>query len=160
MVDGRSWPAAGLASAPPCVEESPSVPPAARLFQLPHLPPRSCSNWRSPSGRRSTCASRRRLVDDAAWSENEDADEFMLQPGSIDAITDFWNWINDGAGSGDVGLHGDFSSYDEWEEARGLVERGERELSDYGGELPATEPPEEWQRYCDWQRQFRTRGAS
>ena len=94
-------------------------------------------------------------MDDAAWSENEDADEFMLQPGSIYAITDFWNWINDGAGSGDVGLHGDFSSYDEWEEARGLVERGERKLSDYGGELPGIEPPEEWKRYCDWQRHFR-----
>ena len=79
----------------------------------------------------------------------------MLQPGSINAITDFWNWINDGAGSGDVGLHGDFSSYDEWEEARGLVERGERKLSDYGGELPGIEPPEEWKRYCDWQRHFR-----
>ena len=99
-------------------------------------------------------------MDDAAWSENDDADEFMLQPGSIDAITDFWNWINDGAGSGDVGLHGDFSSYDEWEEARGLVERGERKLSDYGGELPGIEPPEEWKRYCDWQRHFRTGGAS
>ena len=46
-------------------------------------------------------------------------------------------------------------SYDEWEEARRLVERGERKLSDYGGELPGTEPPEEWKRYFDWQRQFR-----
>ena len=62
-----------------------------------------------------------RLVDDAAWGDNQDADEFMLQPGGIDAITEFWNWINDGAGSGGVGLHGDFNmtgSYDEWEEAR------------------------------------------
>ena len=78
-----------------------------------------------------------RLVDDAAWGDNQDADEFMLQPGGIDAITEFWNWINDGAGSGGVGLHGDFNmtgSYDEWEEARRLVERGERKLSDYGGE--------------------------
>ena len=99
-----------------------------------------------------------RLVDDAAWVDNQDADEFMLQPGGIDAITEFWNWINDGAGSGGVGLHGDFNmtgSYDEWEEARRLVERGERKLSDYGGELPGTEPPEEWKRYFDWQRQFR-----
>ena len=99
-----------------------------------------------------------RLVDDAAWGDNQDADEFMLQPGGIDAITEFWNWINDGAGSGGVGLHGDFNmtgSYDEWEEARRLVERGERKLSDYGGELPGTEPPEEWKRYFDWQRQFR-----
>ena len=58
-----------------------------------------------------------RLVDDAAWGDNQDADEFMLQPGGIDAITEFWNWINDGAGSGGVGLHGDFNmtgSYDEW----------------------------------------------
>jgi hypothetical protein len=57
-----------------------------------------------------------------------------------------------------VGLHGDFNmtgNYDEWEEARRLVERGERKLSDYGGELPGTEPPEEWKRYFDWQRQFR-----
>ena len=99
-----------------------------------------------------------RLVDDAAWSENQDADEFMLQPGGIDAITEFWNWINDGAGSGGVGLHGDFNmtgSYDEWEEPRRLVERGARKLSDYGGELPGIEPPEEWKRYFDWQRQFR-----
>ena len=90
--------------------------------------------------------------------ENIAADEFMLQPGGIDAITEFWNWINDGAGSGGVGLHGDFNmtgSYDEWETARRLVERGERKLSDYGGELPGTEPPEEWKRYFDWQRQFR-----
>ena len=57
-----------------------------------------------------------------------------------------------------VGLHGDFNmtgSYDEWEEARRLVERGERKLSDYGGELPGIEPPEEWKRYFEWQRQFR-----
>ena len=90
-----------------------------------------------------------RLVDDTAWVENQDADEFMLQPGGIDAITEFWNSINDGAGSGGVGLHGDFNmtgSYDEWEEARRLVERGERKLSDYGGELPGTEPPDEWKR--------------
>ena len=75
----------------------------------------------------------------------------MLQPGGIDAI-------NDGAGSGGVGLHGDFNmtaSYDEWEEARRLVERGERKRSGYGGQLPGTEPPEEWKRYFDWQRQFR-----
>ena len=61
-------------------------------------------------------------------------------------------------GSGGVGLHGDFNmtgSYDEWETARRLVERGERKLSDYGGELPGIEPPEEWKRYFDWQRQFR-----
>ena len=45
--------------------------------------------------------------------------------------------------------------YDEWEEARRLVERGERKLSDYGGELPGTEPPQEWKRYFDWHRQFR-----
>ena len=60
-----------------------------------------------------------RLVDDAAWGENQDADEFMLQPGGIDAITEFWNWINDGPGSAGVGLHGDFNmtgSYDEWEQ--------------------------------------------
>ena len=107
-----------------------------------------------------------RLVDDAAWGDNQDADEFMLQPGGSDAITEFWNWINDGAGSGGVGLHGDFNmtgSYDEWEEARRLVELGERKLSDYSGELPGIEPPEEWKRYFDWQRQFRTgetRGAS
>ena len=66
------------------------------------------------------------------------ADEFMLQPGGIDAITEFWNWINDGPGSGGVGLHGDFNmtgSYDEWEQARRLIERGERKLSDYGGEF-------------------------
>ena len=104
-----------------------------------------------------------RLVDDAAWGENIAADEFMLQPGGIDAITEFWNWINDGAGSGGVGLHGDFNmtgSYDEWEEAPRLVERGERKLSDYGGELPGIEPPAEWKRYFDWQRQFRTGAAS
>ena len=46
-------------------------------------------------------------------------------------------------------------SYAEWEEPRRLVERGERKLSAYGGELPGTEPPEEWKRYFDWQRQFR-----
>ena len=60
--------------------------------------------------------------------------------------------------AGGVGLHGDFNmtgSYDEWEQARRLIERGERKLSDYGGELPGTEPPEEWKRYFDWQRQFR-----
>ena len=99
-----------------------------------------------------------RLVDDAAWGENREADEFMLQPGGIDAITEFWNWINDGPGSGGVGLHGDFNmagTYDEWEQARRLIERGERKLSDYGGELPGTEPPDEWKRYFDWQRQFR-----
>ena len=98
-----------------------------------------------------------RLVDNAAWGENRDQDEFMLQPGTIDAITEFWNWINDGAGSGGVGLHGDFNmagSYDIWETARVAVERGERKLEDYGGELPGTEPPEEWQRYFQWQRDF------
>ena len=92
-----------------------------------------------------------RLVDDAAWGENILADEFMLQPGGIDAITEFWNWINDGAGSSGVGLHGDFNmtgSYDEWEQARRLIERGERKLSDYGGELPGIEPPDEWPRAC------------
>ena len=97
-------------------------------------------------------------MDDAAWGDNIAADEFMLQPGGIDAITEFWNWINDGAGSGGVGLHGDFNmtgSYDEWETARRLIERGERKLSDYGGELPGIEPPDEWKRYFDWQRQFR-----
>ena len=47
-------------------------------------------------------------------------------------------------------------SYDEWDEARRLVERGGRKLSDYGGELPGIEPPEEWRRYFDWQRRFRT----
>ena len=65
-----------------------------------------------------------RLVDDAAWGENIAADEFMLQPGGIDAITEFWNWINAGAGSAGVGLHGDFNmtgSYDEWETARRLI---------------------------------------
>ena len=51
-------------------------------------------------------------------------------------------------------------SYDEWDEARRLVERGGRKLSDYGGELPGIEPPEEWRRYFDWQRQFRTGAAS
>ena len=79
----------------------------------------------------------------------------MLQPGGIDAITEFWNWIN--AGAGGVGLHGGFNmtgSYDEWEEARRLVERGERKLSDYGGELRGIEPPDEWKRYFDWQRQL------
>ena len=102
-----------------------------------------------------------RLVDDAAWGDNQDADEFMLQPGGIDAITEFWNWINDSAGtggSGGVGLHGDFhmtGSYDEWEQAWRIVERGERKLSDYGSELPGIEPPEEGKRYFDWQRQFR-----
>ena len=98
-----------------------------------------------------------RLVDNAAWTENRDQDEFMLQPGTIDAITEFWNWINDGAGSGGVGLHGDFNmagSYDIWETARVAVERGERKIEDYGGELPGTEPPEEWQRYFQWQRDF------
>ena len=45
-------------------------------------------------------------------------------------------------------------SQDEWEQARRLIERGERKLSDYGGELPGTEPPEEWKRYFDWQRQL------
>ena len=101
-----------------------------------------------------------RLVDNAAWGENREADEFMLQPGVIDAITEFWNWINDGAGSGGVGLHGDFNmagSYDIWETARVAIERGERKLEDYGGELPGTEPPEEWKRYFQWQRDF---GAS
>ena len=38
-------------------------------------------------------------------------------------------------------------SYDEWDEARRLVERGERKLSDYGGELPGIKPPEQWRRY-------------
>ena len=37
-------------------------------------------------------------------------------------------------------------SYDEWEEPRRLVERGERKLSDYGGVLPGIEPPDEWKR--------------
>ena len=67
-----------------------------------------------------------RLVVDAVWSEDSYADEFMLPPGGIDAITEFWNWINDGPGSGGVGLHGDFNmtgSYDEWEQARRLVTR-------------------------------------
>jgi peptide/nickel transport system substrate-binding protein len=99
-----------------------------------------------------------RLVDNAAWGENQNQDEFMLQPGIVDAITEFWNWINDGAGSGGVGLHGDFNmagSYDVWETARMLVERGERKLEDYGDELPGTEPTEEWARYFEWQRQFR-----
>ena len=73
-------------------------------------------------------------------------------------VSEAVGFINDGAGSGGVGLHGDFNmtgSYDEWEEARRLVERGERKLSDYGGELPGIEPPEEWKRYFGWQRQFR-----
>ena len=85
------------------------------------------------------------LVDDAAWSENIAADEFMLQPGGIDAITEFWNWINDGAGG--VGLHGGFNMTGSY-------------LAHHGGELPGIEPPEEWKRYFDWQRQFRTGIAS
>ena len=40
------------------------------------------------------------------------------------------------------------------ETARRLIERGERKLSDYGGELPGIEPPAEWKRYFDWQRQL------
>ena len=74
--------------------------------------------------------------------------QVTLPPEGIDVITEFWNWINDGAGPGGVGLH-------EWEEAHRLVERGERKLSYYGGELPGIEPPEECKRYFDWQRQFR-----
>ena len=54
-------------------------------------------------------------------------------------------------------MHGDCNmtgSYDEWEEARRLVERGERKLSYYGGEMPGIKPPEEWKRYFDWQRRL------
>ena len=68
----------------------------------------------------------------------------MLQPGGIDAITEFWNWINDGPGSGGVGPHGDFNmtgNCHEWDQARRLIERGECELSDYGGELAGTRRP-------------------
>ena len=89
-----------------------------------------------------------RLVDIAAWTENIAADEFMLQPGIIDAITEFWNWINDGVGSGGVGLHGDFNmagSYDVWEngargdrtrraQAGGLRRRAARHRADRGVE--------------------------
>ena len=32
-----------------------------------------------------------RVVDDAPRGENIAADEFMLQPGGIDAITEFWH---------------------------------------------------------------------
>ena len=39
-----------------------------------------------------------RLLDDAARRENYDA-ESMLQPGGTEAITEFWNWINDSPGS-------------------------------------------------------------
>ena len=116
----------------------------------------SCSSSRSRSGRRSTCASRRDW-----WTTppgREPGRGRVRAAAGISAIIEFWNWINDGTGSGGVGLHGDFNmtgNYDEWEEARRLVERGECKLSDYGGELPGTEPPEEWKRYFDWQRQFR-----
>ena len=48
-----------------------------------------------------------RLVDDAAWGDNIAADEFMLQPGGIDAITEFWNGSTPGLRR--VGLHGDFN---------------------------------------------------
>jgi len=98
------------------------------------------------------------LVDAAAWTQNRDTDKFMLQPGVIDAITEFWNWINDGAGGGGVGLHGDFNmdgSYSIWENARVKVERGEQTLAEYGGSLPGTEPPDEWKEYFQWQRDFR-----
>ena len=67
-----------------------------------------------------------RLVVDAVWSEDSYADEFMLQPAGIDAIAEFWNWINDGPGSGGVGLRGESKrtgSYGEWEQARRLVTR-------------------------------------
>ena len=76
----------------------------------------------------------------------------MLQPGGIDAITEFWNWINDGVASDCVSLHGDFNmtgSYEEWEQPRRLIEPVGRKLSDYGDELPGIEPPEEWRRYFD-----------
>ena len=125
--------------------------------------PASCSSWRSRSGRRSTCAWRRGWWTTPPGATTRTPTNSCCSRGGIDAITEFWNWINDGAGSGGVGLHGDFNmtgSYDEWEEARRLVERGERKLSDYGGELPGTEPPEEWKRYFDWQRQFRIGSAS
>ena len=56
---------------------------------------------------------------------------------------------------GDLQITFNNGSYDEWEEARRLVKRGERKLSDYGGELPGIEPPEEWKRSFDWQRQLR-----
>ena len=59
----------------------------------------------------------------------------------------FWNWIDDGPGSGGVGLHGDFNMTGSY-------------MPSHGGELPGIEPPEEWKRYFDWQRQFRTRSAS
>ena len=44
-----------------------------------------------------------RLVDDAARGENIATEEFTLQPGGIDAITEFPNYVNDD--SGRVGLH-------------------------------------------------------
>ena len=74
----------------------------------------------------------------------------MLQPGGIDSPSSPTTAPAPAASACTT-----TGSYDEWEEARRLVERGERKLSDYGGELPGTEPPEEWKRYFDWQRQFR-----
>ena len=85
-----------------------------------------------------------RLVDDAAWGDNQDADEFMLQPGGIDAITEFWNWINDGAGSGGVGLHGDFNmtgSYDEWERRAGWSSAANASCPTTAASCPASSRP-------------------
>ena len=61
------------------------------------------------------------------------------------------SWISDWAGACYTGLQGDFNmtgNYDEREEAPQPIER---ELSDYGGDLPDTESPESGSGAIDWQ---------
>ena len=73
-------------------------------------------------------------VDDAACGENQDTCESRT-------------WINDGPGCGDDGPQGHSNmtgSADEYEQARRLMECGQRGRSDSGDARPGTEPPKEW----------------
>ena len=84
-----------------------------------------------------------RLVDNAAWTENI-APTSSCCSGHHRRHHRVLELINDGVGSGGVGLHGDFNmagSYDVWETARVAIERGERKLEDSAASCPAPSRP-------------------
>lgn len=96
-----------------------------------------------------------KLYERAYWQELSSAGKTQMGVGTIDAITETWNWINDPTGRG---LHGDFQwdgTWGEWWDAYLAVEEGRRKLSDYpGGALPGEEPPEEIKELFGWQTEW------